>query len=93
MCAVPWYALAELFAGDTAPLEALCAAAAATKASPIASVNLWLDRRVLRTPFLGLPGRAMQWVFDKGQMFEAGTSHLTLVSSGADESWRFRTTS
>jgi zeta-carotene desaturase len=26
----------------------------------------------------------MQWVFDKQQLFE-GTSHLTMVSSGADE--------
>ena len=27
----------------------------------------------------------MQWVFDKEQMFETETSHLTLVSSGADD--------
>ena len=27
----------------------------------------------------------MQWVFDKGQMFEGTTSHLALLSSGADE--------
>ncbi len=27
----------------------------------------------------------MQWVFDKEQMFESDSSHLTLVSSGADE--------
>jgi len=27
----------------------------------------------------------MQWVFDKQQMLETDTSHLTLVSSGADE--------
>ena len=85
VAAVPWYALPDLFAGDVAPVEALRHAAAATRPSPIVSVNLWLDRPVLRTPFLGLPGRAMQWVFDKQQMFEAGTSHLTLVSSGADE--------
>ena len=71
--------------GDTAPVDALRAAAAATQPSPIASVNLWLDRRILRTPFLGLPGRTMQWVFDKEQLFETETSHLTLVSSGADD--------
>ena len=41
--------------------------------------------QILQTPFLGLPGRSMQWVFDKGQMFEESTSHLTLVSSGADD--------
>ena len=27
----------------------------------------------------------MQWVFDKEQMFEKDTSHITLVSSGADD--------
>jgi zeta-carotene desaturase len=47
------------------------------------SVNLWLDRRLLSGRFLGLPGRTFQWIFDKGQVF-SGTSHLTLVSSGAD---------
>jgi zeta-carotene desaturase len=87
VAAVPWYALVDLFAGDVGPVDAVCKAAAATKPSPIASVNLWLDRRILRTPFLGLPGRSMQWVFDKEQMFELkmDTSHITLVSSGADE--------
>jgi zeta-carotene desaturase len=84
VAAVPWFALVDLFAGDVGPVDAIRNAAAATKPSPIASVNLWLDRRVLRTPFLGLPGRSMQWVFDKGQMFEE-SSHLTLVSSGADD--------
>ena len=85
VAAVPWYALADLFSGDTAPVDSVRTAAAATKASPIASVNLWLDRRILQTPFLGLPGRSMQWVFDKEQVLETGTSHLTLVSSGADD--------
>jgi zeta-carotene desaturase len=85
IAAVPWYALVDLFEGDTAPVDVVRKAAAATKPSPIASVNLWLDRRIMRTPFLGLPGRSMQWVFDKEQMFETGTSHLTLVSSGADD--------
>lgn len=85
VAAVPWYGLPELFSGDLAALENLRTAAAGTHASPIASVNLWLDRRVLSTSFLGLPGRSMQWVFDKGQVFESGTSHLTLVSSGAGD--------
>lgn len=85
IAAVPWFALVDLFAGDIGPVEAIRNAAAATTPSPIASVNLWLDRRVLETPFLGLPGRSMQWVFDKEQMFESASSHLTLVSSGADE--------
>ncbi len=84
VAAVPWYALVDLFAGDTSPVDGVRHAAAATSPSPIASVNVWLDRRVLSAPFLGLPGRAMQWVFDKEQMFDAATSHLTFVSSGAD---------
>ena len=84
VAAVPWYGLVDLFAGDTSPVDGVRHAAGATSPSPIASVNLWLDRQVLSAPFLGLPGRAMQWVFDKEQMFDAATSHLTLVSSGAD---------
>ena len=84
VAAVPWYAVSDLFFGDTAPVDALRNAAAATQASPIASVNVWLDRPVLQTPFLGLPGRSLQWAFDKGQMFESDSSHITLISSGAD---------
>jgi zeta-carotene desaturase len=83
--AAPWYALVDIFAGSAGAVESLRRAAAAARPSPIASVNLWLDRRVLETPFLGLPGRTLQWVFDKQQMFDApNTSHLTLVSSGAE---------
>jgi hydroxysqualene dehydroxylase len=85
VCAVPWYALADLFIGDTGPVDDLRRAAAATRPSPIASVNLWLDRDVLTTSFLGLPGRSMQWVFDKGQMFGGSASHLTMVASGAEQ--------
>jgi squalene-associated FAD-dependent desaturase len=85
VAAVAWYALVDLFLGELGPVNAIRAAAAATKPSPIASVNLWLNRRILQTPFLGLAGRTMQWVFDKEQMFETDTSHITLVSSGADD--------
>ena len=52
--------------------------------SPIATVNLWFDRPVLDEPFVGLPGRVMQWVFDKRTLVGGSTSHLSLVSSGAD---------
>jgi zeta-carotene desaturase len=85
VAAVPWYVLPDLFAGDTRPVDGVRAAASGTAASPIASVNLWLDRRVLNTAFLGLVGRTMQWVFDKQNIFDTGTSHLTLVCSGADD--------
>jgi zeta-carotene desaturase len=84
IAAVPWYALADLFTGDVAPLADLQKSAAAVSASPIASVVLSLDRHVLHAPFLGLPGRTLQWVFDKGQLFEKGPSHLAMLASGAD---------
>lgn len=83
IAAVPWYALPELFAGSTEAVAGLCRAAAATLPSPIATVNLWLDRRVMSAPLLGLPGRPLQWVFDKAQMFDGRASHLALVGSGA----------
>jgi hydroxysqualene dehydroxylase len=83
IAAVPWFALPELFDGDVAPLAATLAAARATEPSPIVTVNLWLDRPVLERPFLGLPGRTFQWVFDKRLVFGDSASHLSLVSSGA----------
>jgi hydroxysqualene dehydroxylase len=50
---------------------------------PIVTVNLWYDRAVMDDAFVGLPGRTMQWVFDKRQAFGGATSHLSLVSSAA----------
>jgi protoporphyrinogen oxidase len=81
--AVPWFALPTLFSGDTGPLAALIDAAERTTASPIVTVNLWFDRPVLDAPFVGLPGRTFQWVFDKRQVLGDSARHLSLVSSGA----------
>jgi predicted NAD/FAD-dependent oxidoreductase len=83
--AVPWFALAELFEGDVGPLEQTLRHARSTAASPIVTVNLWFDRQVIDEPFVGLPGRVMQWVFDKRTVFGDVASHLSLVSSGAAE--------
>jgi hydroxysqualene dehydroxylase len=46
-------------------------------------VNLWTEGRPLRTPFVGLPGRTIQWVFDKRAILGRGATHLSLVSSAA----------
>ncbi len=89
IAAVPWFALGDLFEGDTAPLAPVLAAASATSASPIVTVNLWFDRVVMDEPFVGLPGRMMQWVFDKRAVFGESASHLSLVSSGAAEVLRW----
>lgn len=83
VAAVPWFALPALFAPPPPALAPVLAAAGATAASPIVTVNLWLDRPVLDEPFVGLPGRAMQWIFDKRMAFGEAASHLSLVSSGA----------
>jgi predicted NAD/FAD-dependent oxidoreductase len=85
IAAVPWYALPDLFEGDTAPLAPMLTNARNTAASPIVTVNLWFDRQVIDQPFIGLPGRLMQWLFDKRMVFGDSAAHLSLVSSGAPE--------
>jgi hydroxysqualene dehydroxylase len=83
ICAAPWYALGEIFVDRPSPIEDVLIAAEGTPASPIVTVNLWFDRPVIDTIFVGLPGRAMQWLFDKRTLFGEASSHLSLVSSGA----------
>ena len=82
--AVPWYAIDTVFPGRPETLEALTSAAALTECSPIVTVNLWLDRRVLPRQFIGLPGRVMHWAFQKGLPFGGQGSYVSMVSSGAD---------
>jgi hydroxysqualene dehydroxylase len=82
--AVPWFALADMFEGVPRALESVLDAARRMAASPIVTVNLWFDRAVIDEPFIGLPGRTMQWVFDKRPVLGGETSPLSLVSSGAE---------
>jgi len=84
VAAVPWFGLRALLAGDLEPMEPIIANAERLESKPIVTVNLWYDRTVMDDLFVGLPGRAMQWVFDKRQAFGERASHLSLVSSGAD---------
>lgn len=84
--AVPWFKLDGLIAGDRSPLSGVIDRANRMTSSPIVTVNLWFDRVVMPgddVAFLGLPGRDMQWVFDKRLAFGGSASHLSLVSSGA----------
>ena len=80
---VPWFSFPALVQGipDLAPIADNAGRMAA---SPIVTVNLWYDRTVTDTALIGLPGRTFQWVFDKGRIFGGTSSHLSLVSSGAD---------
>jgi squalene-associated FAD-dependent desaturase len=86
LAAVPWYGLRTL-CGDSPPpqLAATLAVAAGMQPMPIVTVNLWYDRPVMEESFVGLPGRTMQWVFDKRAAFGESASHLSLVSSGAQD--------
>jgi squalene-associated FAD-dependent desaturase len=56
--------------------------------SPIVSVHLLFDRRILRHQLAALLGSAAHWVFDRGRLTghepERG-QYLTVVSSGAPE--------
>jgi squalene-associated FAD-dependent desaturase len=81
--AVPWFAFAGLFDAVPRELTDIVGRAGRMASSPIVTVNLWFDRRVTAEPFIGLPGRVMQWVFDKRLVFAQEASHLSLVSSGA----------
>ena len=58
-----------LFAGRPDAVADIVERAERMSSSPIATVNLWFDRPVLDEPFVGLPGRVMQWVFDKRTVF------------------------
>jgi predicted NAD/FAD-dependent oxidoreductase len=84
ICAVPWHALPDVFEAAPPQLGAILDAARHTAPSPIVTVNLWFDRVVTDRPLLGLPGRTMQWLFDKRAVFGEAASHLSLVSSGAE---------
>ena len=76
--AVPWFAFGDLFPTTPPALAPIVDRSRALGSSPIVTVNLRFDRPVIDEPFIGLPGRAMQWAFDKG-------SYVSLVSSGAED--------
>ena len=80
---VPWFALPDLIGGEALGLTETLDRARVMNSSPIVTINLWFDRQVIDEPFIGLPGRPMQWVFDKRIVFGEDASHLSLVSSGA----------
>jgi len=82
--AVPWFAFGDLFAADPPALREVIERARLRSSCPIVTVNLWFDRPILDEPFVGLPGRAMQWVFDKGAIFGArgeGAAHADAHAS------------
>ncbi len=83
--AVPWFALADLFARVPAPaaLAKTLDAARRTPALPIVTVNLWYDRPVMEEPFVGLADSELHWIFDKRVALGGDASHLSIVTSAA----------
>jgi hypothetical protein len=83
--AVPWHAFGGLWEESVPPvLGDVAKAAAAIRATPIVTVNLWFDARVMdaRTPFIGVADGTSQWIFDREKITGTG-GHLSAVSSGA----------
>jgi squalene-associated FAD-dependent desaturase len=83
VAAVPWFAVRSLFDDVPVSLQRVVSDAGRMASYPIVTVNLWFDRSVLGTPFVGLPGRTMQWAFDRGALTDARVPLVSLVSSGA----------
>jgi len=84
IAAVPWFSLDAVLTGDLTAMAGVLDRASRMASKPIVTVNLWYDRVVMDEMFVGLPGRRMQWVFDKRRAFGERASHLSLVASGAD---------
>jgi zeta-carotene desaturase len=85
IAAVEWHGLPRLFPSRPAGLQRVFDAASGTPPMAIVSAHLWLDRAVMAVPFVGLPGRPWQWIFDVGRHWRGRSSHLSLVASAADE--------
>jgi squalene-associated FAD-dependent desaturase len=85
VCAVPWNRVATLLPEpwQTAPLFANLAQLGA---SPIVSIDLWLDRVVVEQPMVGLRDSEMEWVFDKGALHgrKGPPQYLSFVLSAAE---------
>lgn len=81
---VPWHAFGALFDQMPPALASTASNAASLQSLPIVTVNLWFDRAVMHEPLVGLPGRTFQWVFDRRAIVGGATSHLSLISSGAE---------
>ncbi|MGE3843252.1 MAG: hydroxysqualene dehydroxylase HpnE [Vicinamibacterales bacterium] len=88
VAALPWTRWATFVAeadAERAGLSAIRDAASRTASSAIVTVNLWLDRPVLTSRFVGLPGRRFHWVFAHDTVGgRAGACRVSLVASGAD---------
>ena len=84
VAAVPWHVLPGLLP-EALRSQPPFAGLAGLGASPIVSIELWLDRVVVGKPMVGLRDSEVEWVFDKGLIFgRAGPpQHLAFITSAA----------
>ncbi len=84
--ALPWKPSGELLPEGALTREQ-AAGIAALDPSPIIGVHLWFDRIITNLEFASLPGKQVQWFFNKTRTFETGGgTYLQLVTS-ASRSW------
>ena len=84
VAAVPWHALPALLP-EPWPTAPPFAGLAALGASPIVSIELWLDRVAVDPAMVGLRESEVEWVFDKGRLFgrPGAPQHLAFITSAA----------
>ena len=82
--ALPWHVLRGLLPAESK----LARACAQIQDAPIVSLHLWLDRPILREPFVGLLDSPVHWVFSRDHIHGANPAGqeghiITAVVSGA----------
>jgi squalene-associated FAD-dependent desaturase len=82
--ALPWHVLRGLLPGESK----LARACGQIQDAPIVSLHLWLDRPILREPFVGLLDSPVHWVFSRDHIHGANPAGqeghvITAVVSGA----------
>lgn len=85
--ALPWHAVGGVLPEpwpERAPFEGL----RRLGASPIVSIEMWLDRPVVEKEMVGLRDTEVEWVFDKGRLFgrRGAPQHLAFIVSAAHRS-------
>jgi squalene-associated FAD-dependent desaturase len=82
--ALPWHVLRGLLPAESK----LARACGQIQDAPIVSLHLWLDRPILREPFVGLLDSPVHWVFSRDHIHGANAAGqeghvITAVVSGA----------
>jgi len=82
--ALPWHVLRGLLPAESK----LARACGQIRDAPIVSLHLWLDRPIVREPFVGLLDSPVHWIFNRDQIHGARASGqeghvITAVVSGA----------